>query len=139
MALSAPLKGGCACGKIRYEANVAPLFGGLCCCRACQRATGTAYNAVVGVPAAALQVTQGEPKYYDTAADSGGTLRRAFCADCGSALFNRPSNAPIASIAVGSLDDPSGYEPGVVVFAENAHAWVALPEGITKFPKMPPR
>ena len=139
MALSAPLKGGCACGKVRYEAASAPLFGGLCCCRACQRSTGTGYNAVAGVPAAALQVTQGEPRYYETAADSGGMMRRAFCADCGSPLFAVPANAPIASIVVGSLDEPAGYEPGVVVFAECALPWVSLPEGITKFPKMPPR
>jgi len=138
MALSAPFEGGCACGKIRYKSNAAPLFGGLCCCRACQRATGTAYNSVLGVPNAAFQVTQGEPRFYETAADSGGTLRRAFCADCGSTLFSQLSHAPITSISAGSLDDPSGFEPGVVVFHENAHPWVALPD-IAKFPKMPPR
>ncbi|HRI70525.1 MAG TPA: GFA family protein [Polyangium sp.] len=139
MALSAPLTGGCACGKIRYEASVAPLFGGLCCCRACQRSTGAAYNAVAGVPAPAFKITQGEPRFFETAADSGGTLKRAFCPDCGSPLFAQLAAAPIVSVCVGSIDDPSGFEPGAVVFAENKHPWVVLPEALPKFDKMPPR
>ena len=78
MALPNPLVGGCACGKIRYEANAAPVFGGYCCCRACQHSTGSGFAAVIGVPSAAFRVTQGEPRYFESKADSGATARRQF-------------------------------------------------------------
>lgn len=44
-----PLKGGCACGNIRYVLKTAPLVIHCCHCTSCQRETGTAFavNAVV--------------------------------------------------------------------------------------------
>ncbi|KAF4877725.1 hypothetical protein K4K49_009974 [Colletotrichum sp. SAR 10_70] len=44
-----PLKGGCACGNIRYALTAAPLVVHCCHCTSCQRETGTAFavNAVV--------------------------------------------------------------------------------------------
>jgi hypothetical protein len=137
MALTVPFTGGCACGAIRYESSAAPVFGGICCCRTCQRGSGTGQNAVVGVPNAAFRITQGEPRYYETTADSGKPVRHAFCGTCGAPLFGQPSSAPLTGISAGSLDDPAGFEPGVVVYAEAALPWVALPD-IPKFPKMPP-
>jgi len=43
-----PFSGGCACGAIRYECAAEPLYMVNCECRDCQRATGSAYCAVVG-------------------------------------------------------------------------------------------
>ncbi|KAF6817505.1 glutathione-dependent aldehyde-activating protein [Colletotrichum sojae] len=44
-----PLKGGCACGNIRYSLKAAPFVIHCCHCKCCQRETGTAYalNALV--------------------------------------------------------------------------------------------
>lgn len=61
MPVSTPFTGGCACGAIRYECSAEPLMSLNCHCRDCQRATGSAYNTVVGVPAAQVQFTQGSP------------------------------------------------------------------------------
>jgi hypothetical protein len=137
MALATPITGGCACGAVRYESSAAPFFGGICCCRTCQRVTGTGQNAVAGVPNAGFRITKGEPRYYETMGDSGNPVRHAFCGECGSPLFGQPTAAPFTGINVGSLDDPSGFEPRAVVYAEAALPWVALPD-IPKFPKMPP-
>jgi Glutathione-dependent formaldehyde-activating enzyme len=70
------LSGGCACGAIHYECNVDPAIMLNCHCRDCQRASGSAYAAVVVVPKAAVQM-RGEPRYHKIvgkagkAADSG--------------------------------------------------------------------
>ncbi len=61
MPVSIPFTGGCACGAIRYECSADPMMSLNCHCRDCQRATGSAYNTVVGVPAARVQFTQGVP------------------------------------------------------------------------------
>src|SRR5215468_3265241 len=99
--------GGCLCGRVRYECSADPFFMGNCHCRDCQKATGGAYEPDIGLPAAALKVT-GAVKYYDKKADSGNTLSRGFCPECGSSLFGRTSAMPdLAMITAGSLDDPS--------------------------------
>jgi len=58
--------GGCACGAIRYEVTAEPIVMFNCHCRDCQRATGTAFSAVVYVPAKAFKITKGSPRYYRT-------------------------------------------------------------------------
>src|SRR6266508_1325480 len=82
-----PFFGGCACGATRYECSAEPLYMGNCHCRDCQRATGSAYFAAVGVAASAFRLTSGAPQYYEKSADSGNMMRRAFCPRCGSPLF----------------------------------------------------
>jgi hypothetical protein len=47
---------------------------GNCHCRDCQKATGTAYEAAIGIPAATLKVS-GNVKYYDTKSDSGNIMQ----------------------------------------------------------------
>ena len=50
------LSGGCACGAIHYECTADPVIMLNCHCRDCQRASGSAYAAVVAVPKAAVQM-----------------------------------------------------------------------------------
>jgi len=45
------IEGGCLCGKVRYSADTEPAFVGVCHCTNCQKATGTAFNVVVALPA----------------------------------------------------------------------------------------
>jgi hypothetical protein len=90
----APMTGGCLCGAVRYESTGEPGFALLCHCRDCQRQSGSAFAAGWRVPAAGFRVTQGEPKLYLRAADSGNEITRAFCPDCGTMLFLRVSARP---------------------------------------------
>jgi hypothetical protein len=139
MAFVTPIQGGCACGAVRYECSAAPLMGGFCCCRNCQRATGSAMWSALIVSADAFRLTKGEPRFHQTTGDSGNVLKRAFCSDCGSPLFARPEGAPVYSLAVGSLDDPAGFEPSLVLYKDSAHPWTPFPTGLPQFAKMPPR
>ena len=63
------LTGGCLCGacvmKVRQTA-----MAGNCHCRDCQRSGGSAFVAVMVVPASALKI-EGQVKYYESKADSG--------------------------------------------------------------------
>jgi len=138
--MSSPVFGGCACGAIRYSYEGEPLFAMNCHCRDCQRETGSAYAAVLGVPAATFKVIQGSPKFFGVTADSGNTTRRGFCADCGSPVFGLPGvSADMVTIRAGSLDDPSGYRPTLDVYVSRAQPWDHMNPDLPKASKLPNR
>ena len=130
--------GGCACGALRYECNVDPLFMGNCHCRDCQKSGGGAYEPAIGVPAAALKIT-GTVKYYDSKDDSGNTVSRGFCPDCGSRVVSKTSGMPeLAIVLAGSLDDGSKFQPQVDLYTSSAQSWDHMNPALPKFDKMPP-
>jgi hypothetical protein len=130
--------GGCLCGAVRYECNAEPFFMGNCHCRDCQKSTGTAYSAEIGVPAAALKIT-GAVKYFDSKADSGNLISRGFCSQCGARLFGKSHAMPdLAMISAGSLDNPGQYQPTLDIFTASAQPWDHMNPALMKFPKMPP-
>jgi hypothetical protein len=129
--------GGCMCGKVRYECTADPIFMGNCHCLDCQKATGTAYEAAIGIPAPALKVT-GTVKYHEVKADSGNTISRGFCPECGSRLLGKTSGVPdLAMITAGSLDDPTQYVPQLDIYISSAQPWDHMNPALPKFPKMP--
>lgn len=130
--------GGCMCGAVRYECSADPLMAGNCHCRDCQRASGGAFVPALFVPKSALTIT-GDVKYYEVTADSGNTLSRGFCPNCGSRLFGRPAGMPdLVGIVAGSLDDPSWYRPAIDLYTASAQPWDYMNPDLPKFPHMPP-
>lgn len=130
--------GGCQCGAIRYEISADPVFAGHCHCRDCQRATGTGHSSLMGFPEQAVKLS-GTPRYYEVRTDRGGTAARGFCPTCGSPVVGRSTGFPgILTIMAGSLDDPSQFKPGAVVYAKRAQAWDPTDPALARFPEMPP-
>ncbi len=127
-------EGGCACRAIRYACSTAPLAMVNCYCRDCQQASGSGHSAIVVVTCDALQITQGEPRYFQCAASGGSTSRRGFCSHCGSQLFTTSSTRPdLIGIRAGSLDDPSWFHPTIDIWTENAQPWDRLSADTLKF------
>ncbi|MCE2487291.1 MAG: GFA family protein [Desulfurellaceae bacterium] len=136
--MPAPFSGGCLCGAIRYESRAEPLFSINCHCRDCQRTTGTAYAPVLAVPRDALSTTQGEPTYYTSQSDSGETVSRGFCPECGSGIFSKLSaNPDIVGLKAASLDDPSWFRPAMDIYTDSAQPWDVMNPDLPKVPKMP--
>lgn len=135
--MATPFTGGCRCGAIRYQCSAEPVMAGNCHCRECQRACGSAFGANIAVPIAALKIT-GNIKYYEYTADSGNTVGHGFCPNCGAPLVGRSSGLPeLIAIRVGSLDDPSWYQPAMSIYVDSAQPWDYLNPNLPKFPKMP--
>ena len=134
-----PMTGSCLCGAVRYESSGEPVFALLCHCRDCQRQSGSAYGAGLRVPAAGFRVTQGEPALYVKTADSGNTVTRAFCPQCGSMLFLRVSARPdLVAIRAGTLDDPSVFRPEADIFVRSAQPWDHMDPALPKHAAYPP-
>lgn len=131
-----PQTGGCQCGKCRYEITAAPIVAYTCHCTACQNHTGSAFSMAVLVEEAAFKLVGAEPRLIHRAADSGRTVTRLVCPDCGSWICNaaRPDGRRVRA---GTLDDTSWLRPTVHFWTRSKQPWVALPEGGQIFETQP--
>jgi len=129
------LMGGCACGAIKYETEANPVVMLNCHCRDCQRASGSAYAAIMVVPKAAVRLS-GEPRYYKVIGDSGKAVERGFCPKCGSQVTVKLERMPdLLGLQAGSLDEPSRYKPAMDVFTDSAQPWDHIHPDTQKRPK----
>jgi len=134
----AEIVGGCLCGKVRYHASAEPVFVGVCHCTDCQKFTGSAFASVVGVPKPALTI-EGKLASYRKTGDTGKTIERRFCPECGSSVADEADAMPgVVMIGSGTLDDPSWIKPGAQIYCDSAQPWVQLGGDMHAFPKMPP-
>ena len=74
----------------------------------------------------ALTVT-GPLTDYVSRADSGSTMHRRFCAECGTPLFSEAEQRPHQIIVrAGALDDPSLAKPATVIWTKSAPTWACF-------------
>ncbi|OYV34621.1 MAG: hypothetical protein B7Z80_20700 [Rhodospirillales bacterium 20-64-7] len=133
----AAITGSCRCGKVRFESTAEPIFTGVCHCRNCQKASGSAFNAVVAVPEASL-VLSGTLKHFDGMGDSGQATHRGFCPECGTSITMTADVMPgVVMVPVGTLDDTSWVKPTMQLYCEAAQPWVSLGGDLRSFQKMP--
>ena len=129
--------GGCLCGKVRYSANAEPAFVGVCHCTDCQKVTGSAFSVIVAVPKPVLKI-EGKLATYSKAGDTGKTVERRFCPECGSSVIDEASALPdVVMLSTGTLDDASWVKPSMEIFCDSAQSWVHLQGDMQRFPKMP--
>jgi hypothetical protein len=89
-------------------------------------------------PTAAMQIAGDVVENLRTA-DSGAQKRKGFCGNCGSPLYNKPQKVPeMIGVYVGTLDDPSGFKPEIVMFASRGHSWDHLDPALPRVPNMRP-
>ena len=136
----AGFKGGCHCGAIRYEVTSDPLRAGNCHCDDCRRSSGASFATNVFVKADDLVVLKGEPKSYQHGTDSGNTMTKQFCGDCGAPLFGWSSGGQgMMAVRVGSIDDASFVRPSIDVYASRALPFTILSDETEHFEKGRPR
>ncbi|MGH1419101.1 MAG: GFA family protein [Hyphomicrobiaceae bacterium] len=132
------IKGGCACGKVRYESTENEAGGGLCHCDDCRKSSGTGHAANAFVSEDSLTIT-GNTKSFSTTTNAGNTMTRQFCADCGCSIVSRTTGMPgLAVLRVSSFDDPEKFNPQMVVFNRSAPSWDHQAPDVPHFEEMPP-
>ena len=134
--------GGCLCGAIRYEVKGDPVRVAHCHCDDCRKATGSSFATNVFVREDDLVVTQGTPRSYSHPADSGNTMTKEFCADCGSQLFGSGSGSTgVKHVKVGTIDDVSAaaIQPQIEVFTSKKMPFIRLNDETEHFEKGRPR
>jgi len=137
--MATTFQGGCTCGAVRDECSADPIFMGNCHCGECQRATGSAYSPGIGVPKAALKVTD-EVKFHEVTGSSGKPIARGFYPNCGSRLLVRFGIMPdVMGIQAGNLDDPSLFKRKADIFTASAQLWDHMTPQTPKFPQALPQ
>ena len=121
---------------IRYECTAEPITMFNCHCRDCQRASGTAFSAVVYVTAKAFKITKGSPRDYSTSSEAVGHTKRGFCADCDSRLFGggteRDKVSMLRAWMIRSL-----FKPQMHMCTSDAQPWDQMDPKLPKFEKYP--
>ena len=114
------MTGGCASGRIRFQAQVETDDAYLCHCRMCQRASGNISLAMKNVKKANVRWDH-EPDYYQ----SSPIARRGFCSTCGTSLTFEFPDSENMDLTIGSFDDPGRFRPTSHFGAESMHeAWL---------------
>ena len=129
--------GGCACRAIRYEIATEPLQMGHCQCSDCQEATGSGHASILVFLKSAVTLI-GSPTHYTSQPDSGKTKTRAFCPICGSPLYTLLDSLPdVFVVKAGSLDDPSAFQPQMVIYTDSGCVWDYIDPTLPRYSKMP--
>src|SRR5689334_20167359 len=85
-----PQTGGCQCGALRYEISQPPKLVYTCHCTACQRLSGSAFGMGLLIPRKEFSLSDREPWPFERVAESGRTVMRWACPECGIWIYGGP-------------------------------------------------
>ena len=92
------------------------------------------------VKEANLSLSGSEPGWYESQADKGHVMRRAFCSDGGSpVLLINGARTDFRALYAGSLDDPSWCRPSRDIYVASAQPWDIMHPDLPKSAGMPER
>jgi len=123
---------------VKLSIDSDPLSARTCWCTDCQKFGGGNGTTNAFFPSDSVS-TSGEVTWYESIADSGNTMQRAFCTACGSPVFTSSTARPeLCGIRVSILDDRNLISPEVVIWTDSAPDWAVFDENLPHFPKAPP-
>lgn len=130
-------RGSCLCGGVRYTL-AAPLAQiGLCHCRQCRKANGSAFAANAPVPESAFSLLAGAELLQSYESSPG--KQRVFCRRCGSPIYSKSLAKPgVLRLRIGLLDTPTGREPDFHFMTAHAAEWHRLSDALPRYPEYPP-
>jgi hypothetical protein len=127
------LRGGCACGQVRYKLLDEPIRVHCCHCTDCQRQTGSAFVLNAIIETSAIKILRGKLQAVPVPRAFGAhDIYR--CPKCKVALWSDYGHrSQIRFVRVGTLDDPSAIEPDIHIYTETKVPWLKLPKGKPAF------
>ena len=133
--MSEGLRGGCACGEVRYRLTAEPMFVNCCHCASCQTETGSAFVINALIESDRVETIQGAAEPVMTPSESGKGQQIWRCPTCHVALWSNYGGATdvLRFVRVGTLDTPDALPPGVHIFTRSKLPWVRLPDNVPAF------
>ena len=132
--------GQCLCGQVRFTADAEPLGARMCWCRDCQRIASGSATVNVLFPEDAVRY-EGDITTLRMTADSGNTVERGFCPQCGAQMYSKTLTPPGLPMRVraGTLDDPELMAPTALIWVSSAPSWAPLDPALPQYAKgLPP-
>ena len=129
------IRGGCLCGRVRYEVSGRLSNASHCHCSMCRRQHGAAFATYAQFEPGDFEWTSGEDllKVFETEADAGW----CFCRECGSSLAGT-DHGKITSITLGTVEGDPGIRPGLHIFAGSKARWHDINDDLPQFDEWPP-
>ena len=131
--------GRCLCGQVTFAATAEPVGARMCWCRDCQYIASGSPTVNVLFPQDSVSWS-GRVATLRMVADSGNTVERGFCPDCGSQLFSRtvePAGAHPVRVRSGTLDNPDLMPPQSCIWVDSAPAWAVFDPALPRFSRGP--
>ena len=131
------LTGNCLCGQVSFEADGDIKMQGNCHCTDCRQVTGAAYATLIFMQKDDVKIT-GDVKTFEHTVDSGNTLSKDFCPNCGSQMFGANAARPtLMALRAGSINEQENIKPQFNVYASSKIPCTIMDESIPAFDKMP--
>jgi hypothetical protein len=131
---SVVIRGGCLCGRVRFEAREPVTNLCFCHCESCRRAIGAAPVAWGTVEHSGFAVTRGELAEYN----SSPSVSRGFCRHCGTSLTYKSSERPgEVDITLASLDEAAALVPVRHIWVQDELAWPTGADGLPRYATVP--
>lgn len=129
----------CACGGITVAASGDVLSMFLCACEDCQRASGSGHAAALLLRTEAVSIA-GERRSHDVIAHSGATMRRWFCAACGTPVAAQSSRAAgVTTLPAGLFAGAAWFRPRHLLFARSLRPWDSIEPALPRHQTYPER
>lgn len=127
------LRGSCLCGASSYTVSGPPIQAVICHCNNCKKWGGGAFAANVWIPSAFFQLDNASVShiniYVDANTDTGRTLNRVSCKECGSSLYVDIPSFKVVSVTRGTLDGVEsleGLDPVVEFYCCRKLTWAEV-------------
>ena len=129
--------GGCLCGNIRYVATGHPVVVAHCHCEDCQRISGAGHTTGAMFATTHFEIS-GNFAEYTLVSSAGNQVTKVFCPTCGSPILGKNDGMEgFVTVSLGTMDDSSGFDPEVVIFANNRKPWDIMSDTLATFPEQP--
>ena len=138
--MNPPISGSCLCGAIRYTVDVPITELRMCHCTNCQKTSGAAGTVNTTIPSSAFHLKQGQGtlRRFSGVADSGRTLHRYFCGDCGSPIYSQRETMPeMIALRVGTLDHAGDMKITTNIWTRSARPWAYIDPASKQVPGQP--
>lgn len=129
-------QGGCLCGAVSYEisGDLGPLR--LCHCSRCRKAGGSAFGAVLIIPAKNFRLLTGAEAVKSYESSPG--VHRDFCGTCGSPLFARREAEPeVLRLRAGGLSTPVAGGIAAHIFTGSKAEWFEILDDAPQYVERP--
>ena len=127
MSARPPIRGGCACGRVRFVVTPPTAFASHCHCETCRRVHAAAFVTWTRVPEAQLALTGALAAF-----ESSPGVRRCFCPTCGSHVVYRADDTPgQVYLPLATFDDAIDVAPDSHVSWEERVRWL---DGVERLP-----
>ena len=132
-----PLRGGCMCGEVEYEAEDRFLYALNCHCSKCRRTTGSAFKPIAGLQVDDFRIIRGKDDLF-VHGDAKG-IHDLHCRTCGSLIYSwiAENGSVKIHIPMGTLIDAPSAHPTMHIFVGSKAPWYDITDDLPQYQGFP--